>query len=384
LSKQVAYSPTWAILCGVDNDDHSDTGSVAATWTGSNVTARATKKLHVVIPPELTAEDLLTAIIEGSQDAIVASDLDGLIISWNPAAVAMFGYAAHEVLGKNMYHMVPLDAERLQDDVFRQVYAGHRVEHYETQLLAKDGSVRGVSLNVSPLHDQRGTIAGVCTVVRDISERIAIEADRERARIALDLSHQAVVHDLKGPLGMTGVMIAEAQTRLGTTEAEGSCAQYLDLAGTCIEQMQVLIDDVLLLHRVYDLDQRQPVDVASLVQQTADSIIGVELELGELPTRVVAHEHALLRMFRNLLENAVKHAAGADGTAHVRASGSATDTHWQLNFEDDGPGISEPDLAHVFEPFYRGAERSNLDGTGLGPRDCWCLRQSARRHCERA
>ena len=138
----------------------------------------------------------LAAIIETSDDAIVAKDLQSTILSWNPAAERMFGYTAEEAVGQSIRIIIPPDRQDEEDAVLDRIRRGDRVDHYETIRQRKDGSRVAISLTVSPIRDDRGIVIGASKIARDITERKRAEQEREReqrrvvffARVAETLS----------------------------------------------------------------------------------------------------------------------------------------------------------------------------------------------------
>lgn len=322
------------------------------------------------VPDEITPDvetvggPLLAAIVAGSHDAIVASDLHGRVISWNPAACTMFGYEASEVMGREVLEFIPLDEKCLQQDVLARVRSGQHVGHYQTLRLGKDGGLRAISLTASPLHDQLGIITGACMIIRDIGERIELEAERERIRLALEMTHQTIVHDLRGPVGVARSLMLETVEKV--READPASAKYLDLASDCLHQTQRLLDDVALLFQVCDERERQPLDVRGVIERVAEGIPAARVTFGELPPDVLAHEPAFAQVARNILENATRYAPDADGYANVRVSGAKGATHWQLDFDDGGPGIAPEEMQRIFEPYYRGTTVDAPSGSGLG------------------
>ena len=81
----------------------------------------------------------LAAIVETSDDAIVSKDLNGVVLSWNQAAVRMFGYTAEEMIGSSIRLIIPAERQSEEDTVLAAIRAGQRVEHFETVRMARDG-----------------------------------------------------------------------------------------------------------------------------------------------------------------------------------------------------------------------------------------------------
>jgi len=119
----------------------------------------------------------LAAVVESSDDAIVSKTLEGIITSWNRAAEGMFGYSAAEAVGQHITLIIPVERRAEEDDVLARVRRGEKVDHFETERVAKDGRRVTISLTVSPLKDGAGHIIGASKVARDITERRKMEAD---------------------------------------------------------------------------------------------------------------------------------------------------------------------------------------------------------------
>src|SRR5262245_25669964 len=135
----------------------------------------------------------LAAIVESSDDAIVSKDLNGIVTSWNRAAEQMFGYSAAEMIGKSIRIIVPADRQSEEDTVLALIRRGDKVDHYETIRRKKDGMLFPVSLTVSPIRAEDGTVVGASTIARDVTDRKGAEA--ERARLLAELQNAARLKD---------------------------------------------------------------------------------------------------------------------------------------------------------------------------------------------
>jgi PAS domain S-box-containing protein len=131
--------------------------------------------------------DLLAAIVENSNDAIIGETLDGVITSWNLAAERMYGYSAAEVTGNSIDLLMPHGQAGVMHDILARIKAGQPVERIEATRIRKDRAAIIVSLTVSPIHDQHSAIIGVSTIARDMTEaRQAFEAARSMIESSLD------------------------------------------------------------------------------------------------------------------------------------------------------------------------------------------------------
>jgi PAS domain S-box-containing protein len=113
----------------------------------------------------------LAAIVESSDDAIISNDLEGGILTWNPAAGRMMGYEAKEIIGQNVALLIPENLRAMKVAHLEKLRKGRRIQHCETIRLKKDGTPVAVSLTISPVRDASGQITGASTVMRDLSER---------------------------------------------------------------------------------------------------------------------------------------------------------------------------------------------------------------------
>jgi PAS domain S-box-containing protein len=135
----------------------------------------------------------LAAIVESSDDAIIAKDLNGVITSWNVAAERMFGYTTDEILGRSILTIIPPELQHEEPTILGQIRAGNRVEHLETHRLHKSGKRVEVSLTSSPIRDHRGKVIGASKIVRDISARRQADDARLRLAAIVESSDDAII-----------------------------------------------------------------------------------------------------------------------------------------------------------------------------------------------
>ncbi|MEO7432870.1 MAG: PAS domain S-box protein [Dokdonella sp.] len=126
--------------------------------------------------------DYVAALVESSQDSIIAKDIDGFITSWNSGAQALFGYSATEMIGTSIRRLIPPDRQAEEDTIISKVRRGDLVQHYQTQRLTSDKRLIDVSISVSPLRTGEGRIIGFSKIARDITA--LKQREREAARLS--------------------------------------------------------------------------------------------------------------------------------------------------------------------------------------------------------
>jgi len=102
----------------------------------------------------------LAAIVASSDDAIISTDLDGRILSWNAGAERIYGYPASEVLGQPMTILLAPDRTDEEDEVRSRIRRGFPIKHLETIRIRKGGQNIQVSVTIAPIRDSSGRIIG--------------------------------------------------------------------------------------------------------------------------------------------------------------------------------------------------------------------------------
>ena len=156
------------------------------------------------------------AIVESSDDAILAKDLNGIITNWNRGAERLFGYTAGEAIGKPVLMLIPLDRHNEESNILGRIRNGERIDHYETIRRRKDGSLIEISLSVSPIRNRHGRIVGAAKIARDITER-------RRAEEQQHLLIREMDHRVKNLFTLTS-SIVKLSARSATTSEELAAA----------------------------------------------------------------------------------------------------------------------------------------------------------------
>jgi PAS domain S-box-containing protein len=145
----------------------------------------------------------LAAIVTSSDDAILSTSLDGIVLTCNAGAERLYAYSASDMIGQNMSLFVPTDKLGELMSIFQRVGVGERVDSFETECMRRDGSRVDISLTVSPITDANGHAIGASTIARNITERKQAEAEMrrlnaeiQRQRLRVFKATMTTVHDI--------------------------------------------------------------------------------------------------------------------------------------------------------------------------------------------
>ena len=239
---------------------------------------------------------------------------------------------------------------------------------------AVEGIARTEDLTPLPVEGD-DEIARLATAFNQMLTALAASRDRQRQLVA------DAGHELRTPLTSLRTnldLLSQADETGARDLSPESRAELLDDVRAQIEELTTLIGDLVelardepLTHVVESVDLAEVVDRALIrVRRRAP---GVEFDVDIASWWVVGESGPLERAVTNLLDNAAKWSP-TGGTVSVRVADGV------LTVDDNGPGISERDLPHVFERFYRAEESRSMPGSGLGPVDRAPGRRAACRH----
>jgi PAS domain S-box-containing protein len=319
----------------------------------------------------------LAAIVESSNDAIIGKTLDGVITSWNRGAQRLLGYTSAEVVGRPITLMVPPDRLEEETQIRARVARGERAEYFDSIRVGKDERRIEVSLVVSPIRDQSGTIVGASTIARDITDRNRLEGELRRQTDELreasrrkDEFLAMLAHELRNPLAS----IHSAVALMSLSGAEDNAQWSRGVIVKNVKHLARLIDDLLDVSRIshgkIEL-RKQPVDLAPLCDQVVETIqprvqernqeLHVTVPRGSL--WLEADSTRLVQVLWNLLANASQYSGdGSQIWLSAEKSGSSV----VISVRDNGAGMSPDLLPHAFDLFTQGDRSLARTEGGLG------------------
>jgi PAS domain S-box-containing protein len=315
-------------------------------------------------------EARLEAILNTAVSAILTIDSRGTVQSMNPAAERMFGYAAAEIVGRNVNLLMPAPY-REQHDGYLEAYLRTGEKHIigigrEVEGLRKDGSTFPCQLAVSEVHSlSRRLFTGFIT---DLSAQKVLEREFLQAQKleAVGTLANGIAHDFNNLL--MGIM---ACSRMAAAELDpaSSVRDLFDEIAAAANR------GIALTRRLLNFSRKQAVELhptsinevvrenQTMLHQLLGEDVALQIELAPGGAHVLADEGLIEQILINLLINA-RDAMPKGGEIRVATREPSGDGRVVLEVRDNGCGMTPQVRARIFEPFFstKGPER----GTGLG------------------
>lgn len=319
---------------------------------------------------------LYAAIVDSSEDAIVAHDLDGVIVGWNAGAERMFGHAASAALGRPLAWLLPSERGAEAHDHLTRIRAGERTGAMAAELAGADARRVAVVLSAWPIHDHDGKIMGGTLVARDVGEHVRLEqalirnVELQAANAVLEAFSRDLAHELRNPMT---VLFGFSRALLDLPEARGQekARDFAAKMSHAVRRMALIIDDLENLSCISTAQRRhESTDLSAMAHHLAARLAAdeperrVEFRIAE--GLLAWGDPGLLRlMLGNLLRNAWKFSAEAEQT--LIEFGAAEREGTPAYFvRDNGAGFDGSDAGRLFHPFARLHERERFAGTGIG------------------
>jgi PAS domain S-box-containing protein len=160
---------------------------------GGRVTGARTVARDVSFERAEEARSRLAAVLESTQDAIFTLDTQGVIQTWNHGAERLYGYRAHQAIGLPGSSLFPAGQHEEAGMAFECVLAGEPVQLFETEARRDDAVLVPVSLNLWPIRDRAGEMAGISVIARNLTDERVAQAALAESEVRLRES-ESLVH----------------------------------------------------------------------------------------------------------------------------------------------------------------------------------------------
>ena len=121
------------------------------------------------------------AIVACSSDAIISKSLDGIVQTWNPAAEALFGWTAVEMVGHPITRIIPAQMLSEEADILARIRRGEIVPKFQTERLTKNGKLIPIAVTVSPVRNEQGDVVGASKIANDLREHTQLADEARRS-----------------------------------------------------------------------------------------------------------------------------------------------------------------------------------------------------------
>ncbi len=329
----------------------------------------------------------LAAILQQTPDAVIGTDLDGRVFSWNRGAEAMFGYSLMEILGQSKELLAPEDRRNETTEMGQIALAGESISNFETVRVKKNGDFIDVSITLSSVKDSSGKIVGVSSIMRDITERKRAEEslrkhEEQLRRIekinAIGRLAGGVAHDFNNLLSVIG---GNAEFLLSTLPDKSENREEVLEIQKAVRRGAELTKQMLVFGQK-QVVQPQPVNLNEisaemtkmlkrLIDATIDLVITQDKELKQILADPGQMQQIILNLVLNSRDAMSERGKLIIETKHigedqVEQEGKPTlprGSYARISVTDTGTGMSPEIQKHIFEPFFTTKVGK---GTGLG------------------
>lgn len=305
------------------------------------------------------------SLAQNISDAVIVTDMESKIISWNSAAESLYGWKAEEVQGKLLYKVLQTQYPTAAREEWLNMVIANNYWRGEVRHLRRDGAWLDIQVGVSIVRDLEGKIIGMVEIARDITEQKMAE-QRKDTFIGM------ASHELKTPLTTIkgfAQLLKRQMKRLGLeeqatilTKIEGQINALTGLVNELMDVSKIQAGKLEYTRDVVDIDELIR-SVAEMLQQTSNQhMIKVS---GKTQRKLVGDQARLEQVFTNLITNAIKYSPQANrvdiwiGNAQDRII---------VKIRDYGIGMPPEEVERIFERFYRAntAKNQGIGGLGMG------------------
>ncbi len=354
----------------------------------------------------LQSEAHQVSIVDAFADAIVSTDTQGCIVSWNHGAETLFGYTLGEITGHPFSALMggspsaEIEGRWLLESVLREGY----IRGHETTCHNDAGYPIDMELTATLLSDSYGQPIGMAVILHDITKRKQYsrklqrqstilnkrseERTQELAEKLQELTHanvelqqldqtrtefiSLVSHQIRAPLTNMAGAIQRMQTDCNAINP--TCLQMFGVLEQQISRLDRLVHDVLNASRIEAGEityQLEPISIVPILRQVVEQLstrtIFRQIQITDKPGMplIYADRDRLLEVLTNLLDNADKYSP-PEKTVFVDIRADQSEV--AISVRDSGSGLCTDDLERVFNKFYRAdsSDSQAVYGYGLG------------------
>ena len=314
---------------------------------------------HPNLPPQ--SEQLLRLL----PDDVYLLDADGMLLYVNPAVLRRYGWTAGDLVGQSLLDLL------LFAPAFRATLLGQLREtgswQGQSERIMPDGSLRTVRAHWQLLDEAIGD-ASIIGIEHDISEQRAKELEYQQSRklAKIGILAEGIAHELRNPLSYAlsaSQLLAEEGL---DEEVRQQCVQTIT---TGLKKAGMIVDNMLSLGRPRAQIRRQRLALESVIMEALDAVashknyrvVTITHQLPPDGLMVSGNHDMLVQVFHNVLANALNEMPGG---GRILIRGEEDGRQVRIRVSDSGPGVSDEQMKHLFDPFFSASASGG--GTGLG------------------
>ena len=317
----------------------------------------------------------LASVVESARDIVLSTDLEGGILTWNPAAEKLSGLPLHEVQDRPFIDLCAPDHRGEIRRVISKLKTGKNSQMGEWDLLTQEGERIPVAWVFSPMKDHRFKTVGVVAVGRDLTEHRKFEAQllQSQKLAALGVMAGGIAHEIRNPLAVCSSAAKFLLDEDLDADMRRECARKI-YSG--IQRASMIIEGLLRFARPSAKTELKKTNLGEVLKETLSLVsneariqkIELMTQIPQDPEWISCIAGLLQQAFLNLFLNAIN--AMSEGGILSTQLGHSKDEVW-VRIADSGEGILKEDLDKIFDPFYTTQPVGR--GTGLGLSICYSI-----------
>ncbi len=286
------------------------------------------------------AEERYRNLFDSANDAIILTDLDNRVTSWNKSAERIFGWTEKEIIGKKFLPLAFDQKLHLDNEqIINNAISGGTVSGIETILMRKDGKGIDVSMTISPLRDGNQNVTGLSGIFRDITERRKAQEQIENSLKEKEVLLREIHHRVKNNMQIISSLL---RLQAGFIKEK----KYSDM----YKESQNRIVTMSLIHeKLYQSTDLTRIELGGYIKELVNGIfISYDIDPGRINTKIEV-ENVLLGInsaipcglvINEIVSNSLKYAFPEGRSGEIRiALHRSSDSDFELAVADNGIGL---------------------------------------------
>lgn len=314
----------------------------------------------------LSREAYLRLFFQSAQDGIAVIDLNNRVIDMNPAFEKLYGWSREESIGKTISFIPPENTEAAFER-FQQLLKGKSYHLFETIDMKKDGSRFNAQLSLSPVYDANGELLATSVISRDVSykkenEKLIIQS--EKLKLAGEIA-AGVAHEIRNPMTVISGFVQMIEN-----DKDSPYYPYMKIIQSEIDRINLIIGEFLVLSKP-QAEELKPFLIDTVIEETY-KLFQLEFQKHKIQfvqnwtanhLHIIGLENQLKQVFINIFKNALEAVEETELQRKIDLRvDKISESSFQISVTDNGIGMDDTQLEHIFEPFYTTKQK----GTGLG------------------